>query len=303
MKLISWNVNRARSSRAREQVEALALASEAHLPDVVALQEVSSVSIPVYKETLEGIGLSEIVHTLDSSLDVKPAGVLVASQFGLARIPLPELADVLPEGTWTSDRHEIETHWRLHALRVGVASPAIDFDLFNVYITPGSHHVLGTNGRLGPYLKLDLLSAVYHSLASGTSRYHVLCGDFNTPQEEKSNCEIVTWGYDWERGSYRLRRPDQHAVEWNILRELAQYEMRDVYREFHGYANAGSDEAISYLKTYRARRDERRRYDHIFASRTLIPRSARYLIALRVQGLSDHAPLEVVLEHDSELPR
>ena len=79
------------------------------------------------------------------------------------------------------------------------------------------------------------------------------------------------------------------AAERSVLRGLADHDLPDVYRTLHGYGVRD----FSWVLRRRGR-TVRRRFDHVFASRSLEPRSCTYLHELRERGLSDHSPLEVV---------
>jgi len=152
---------------------------------------------------------------------------------------------------------------------------------------------LPTGRKRYPSIKLDLLSGIYHALALPTDRLRILCGDFNTPQEEKSTGEIITWGYDFNKnkGSYRLARADQHEAEWRVLRGLAAYNLPDAYRLIHRYGSSESAKVGSWRKY---------RFDHIFASQTLAAQSVTYLHMLNAQRLSDHVPIEAVFAPKTE---
>ena len=69
-----------------------------------------------------------------------------------------------------------------------------------------------------------------------------------------------------------------------MLTGLAEHDLHDVFRVVHGYARS----AFSIVM-----RGTPRRYDHVFASRSLNPTTAEYLHGLREAKLSDHAPLVV----------
>jgi exonuclease III len=60
MRVVSWNVAR-RSSRLAEQAAALARRE----PDVVALQEVTYRTLPLWKAALETIGLAHVRTSLE----------------------------------------------------------------------------------------------------------------------------------------------------------------------------------------------------------------------------------------------
>jgi len=140
--------------------------------------------------------------------------------------------------------------------------------------------------QLYPSLKLDLLAGVYHTLAIPAQRPRLLCGDFNAPQHERENGEIITWGYIKRHGDYILTYPRQHELELGILHGLSTYDLHDVFRKVHGYTGKMQEDGWSWC--YRNSRWYR--FDHIFASYALYPRQAQYLHAFRKSGLSDHAP-------------
>lgn len=284
MKLISWNVN-GRVKDGPEQVQALSRQE----PHVVALQDIREAAVAEYERAFAKIGLYHMLHTLqDASDSTTPTGVLIASCFELSRLP-PFLPTVLrPEGFWSPDPEKVIRHWTRRTLFVTFQSPWGRIDLYNAYITPGNHKETTSSGRSSyPWIKWDLFSGIYHAFAVPTDRLRILCGDFNTPQEEKQTGEVITWGYDKKKGNYRLTRPDQDKVERSVLQGLVAYDLTDAYRRVHGYENCGSEETFSW-RTYR--------YDHIFASQALYPQSVHYLQEVRQLRLSDHVPIEVVFD-------
>jgi exonuclease III len=123
----------------------------------------------------------------------------------------------------------------------------------------------------------------------------LLCGDFNAPQHERENGEIITWGYLKRHGDYILKYPSQHELELGVLRGLSGYDLHDVYRRLHGYVGHMQEEAWSWC--HRGRFTYR--FDHLFASEALCPVQACYLHAFRENRLSDHVPLEVLFEPES----
>ncbi len=133
---------------------------------------------------------------------------------------------------------------------------------------PANHYEPDANGGclLYPYLKLDLLAGVYQSHATPAHRPRLLCGDFNAPQHEQENGEIITWGYLKRHGDYTLKYPRQHELELGILRELSAYDLQDVYRRLHGYGEQ-TQEGWSWCY----RNHIRYRFDHLFASHALCP--------------------------------
>ncbi len=267
-----------------EQVKALSHRD----PHIVALQDVRAAAVSRYEMAFTQIGLLHIAHTFQDSLETTPTGVLIASRFELDRLPTLPSEVLWPEGLRSPDREKVIRHWTRRTLFVALQCSWGKINLHNAYITPTNHKEKTSDGVIDyPSIKLDLLSGIYHALSFPSVRPRVLCGDFNTPQEEKRTGEIITWGYKKRGGIYRLAKPDKDTIERRILQGLAVYELYDVYRRFHGYENCGSEEACSWRKY---------RYDHIFASQTLYPQSICYLQDIRRLQLSDHVPVEVVFE-------
>ena len=297
MRLISWNVARA-LKKVPELVEALGNRD----PDIVAFQEVNAHAAPLFEKEFARIGLPYVAHTLQDSFEGKLSGVLIASRFALNLLTGLPQSELWPEGLHSteSDSETLTRHWSKRMLFVTINSPWGEIDLYNVYITPYYSGERLPDGRPYHRVKLELLAGLYKTLSSHTNRLRILCGDFNTPQEERSNGEIITWGYEKKKnGDYKLTKPYQHELEINILSRLKDYDLLDVYRSIHGYANSGSDEAISHVQVRQNKRTGEKhlfkwRYDHVFASKKLLPQSAQYLHNLGMLKLSDHTPIEAV---------
>src|SRR4051794_28664422 len=90
MRLVTWNVA-GRVTRQPEQAAAVAGAGA----DVVALQEVTARTLPLWREALGGAGFADCMATLDAPLAAsgrRLLSVLVAAREPLERLPPP--ADV-----------------------------------------------------------------------------------------------------------------------------------------------------------------------------------------------------------------
>ena len=223
--------------------------------------------------------------------------MLLASRFPLSLLPNKPESALWSQGCNTPDREKLQRHWSRRTLFALLHSPWGEIELANVYITPANHFEKDGNGMRQPYpyLKLDLLAGVYHTLAIPAQRPRLLCGDFNAPQHERESGEIITWGYLKRHGDYILKYPRQHELELGLLHGLSAYDLHDVYRRLHGYDGQTQEEGWSWC--YRSRFTYR--FDHLFASHTLSPVQACYLHAFRERRLSDHAPLEVLFERAS----
>ena len=108
LRVITWNVAR-RSSRLAEQAASLA----SREPDVVALQEVTDATLPLWRALLERIGLPHIRASLDSAdprrtpASRRRTGVLVASRAALrdpsVTLPVPWVETAV--AAVSDDRH------------------------------------------------------------------------------------------------------------------------------------------------------------------------------------------------------
>ena len=177
MRVITWNVAR-RSSRLAEQAACLA----SRELDVVALQEVTDATLPLWEALLERIGLLHIRASLNvADPSREPAsrrrtGVLVGSR---AELRDPLMALPVP--------------WDETAV-AAVADTAIG---------PVEIHCLHVPNAANGWVKAHTLQAVRAGLQVAPRMARVVCGDLNTPRRERESGEVVSFARD-SRG--RLRR-------------------------------------------------------------------------------------------------
>jgi exonuclease III len=269
MKVLSWNVN----GRVRAVASQAAAIHDRH-PDVVTLQEVTEVTRGGLRQALTEGGLTSVVDSfelLESTshlIGPRRYGLLVAARFPLRPLADPQFSVPWPERI------------------LGVQGKSVS--IFTTYIPPGS-----SNG----WKKIEMFEGLYAGLAKFSAGPRILSGDFNAPQFERANGDIITWGqYVLDDGQVAVwgrcrggtgQRWD--AGERNVLRGLSRFDLADVFRTLHGYQR---EEFSWYLKCKGVLIG--RRFDHVFASASLQPTSCTYLHALREAGLSDHSPIEVV---------
>jgi exonuclease III len=266
MRVVSWNVAR-RSSRLAEQAAALA----GREPDVVALQEVTSRTLPLWRAALETIGISHVRASLDRADPArKPAarrstGVLLGSRtpLGVAPalpVPWPETA--------------------IAALSSSAGTGAVEL------------HCVHVPNAANGWVKVRTLEAIRHGLASAGRGPRVLCGDLNTPRRELPDGVVISFARD-SRGRLRPERGSEwDEAELGVVPGLRELGYSDAFRAVHGYAQREP----SWTWRRIAGHDGGWRLDHVFASEALRPASAAYHHAWREQGLSDHSALEVVLQ-------
>jgi exodeoxyribonuclease III len=260
MRLITWNVAR-RRTRLAEQAAALAT----RRPDVVALQEVTATSEPLWRAALPEIGLPHVACSLEwAAPDRRPAGprragVLLASAEPMAAGP-PDWP--LP--------------WREVALTAQVGQR----------LTVHTVHVpQAANGVIKP----QTLDAVYEGLRAGAGTRRLVCGDFNTPRRETVEGELVTFAQD-RYGRLRPERGESwDRAERRMLIGLDEVGMVDAFRTLNGY------EPRDVSWTWR-RWGGGYRLDHVLASKDLAITACAYIHEWRETGLSDHSALELDLE-------
>lgn len=258
MRLLTWNVA-GRVARLPEQVSAVGAVA----PDVVALQEVTKRTLPLWREALRGLGLPHTVSPLDDGAPPKPRRLAVLTA---ARSPVGRLAD--PPGLpWPE---------RVVAASVQDAAPV---QIVNV------HSPISPSPDLAKVLTHEALAA--HLAGPGPVPI-VLCGDLNTPRRELPDGNVLTFACESD-GRLRPERGERwDEAERALVVGLRAHGFVDAFRTVHGY---GEREATW---TY-PRGGGGYRIDHVLA-RGLEPRAAIYAHSWREAGLSDHSGLVVDLD-------
>jgi exonuclease III len=244
--LLSWNVAHRRCCEA--QVRAIS----DRAPDAIALQEVTERTVrnlePLLQDRfpflLHSCGRE---HLPDDSL-ARHYGELIASRWPLTSLPAEDCG--LP--------------WAERLLSVVIDTPFGEVELHTAYIPPGSSH---------GWLKVETLEGIYRRLARPSERPRILCGDFNTPQAEHADGRVITWAESVGTED-AITLDGSHGERWDkaerdVLTGLQQHDLRDTFRALHGY----SEQEFSWFIT-RNGRTTGRRFDHVFASHSLIPRHA-----------------------------
>jgi endonuclease/exonuclease/phosphatase family metal-dependent hydrolase len=261
--LITWNVAR-RASRIVEQATALA----AREPDVVALQEVTRRTLPLWRSAFGFMGLVNVRASLD---DADPArtpatrrltGVMLAS-----RSPLSDV------------RRPLVVPWPETALCGSAQTGKGPVEVFCVHVPNAA------NGLI----KVRTLQAVRHGLTVAEPAPRVLCGDLNTPRRELPGGQVISFARD-SRGRLRPDRgAEWDAAELDVVPGLQELGYQDAYRALH--------DAPEPSWTWRriAGHEGGWRIDHIFASPQLRTVACHYHHSWRDRDLSDHSALEADL--------
>lgn len=266
VRLITWNVA-GRSKRLPEQAVAVA----AREPDIVALQEVTARTRPLWNRAFELMGLTHVsASSVDSGLSGGAIGRRTLVMIG-ARVALEEAHTPLavPRGE--------------SALSVLAESTSGPLEIHCVHVPNAA------NG----WVKVNTLQALRSGLATPSRVPRVLCGDLNTPRRELPDGRTISFARD-SRGRLRPERgPEWDAAELGIVPGLADFGYRDAFRTCHGYASRSP----SWTWKTIAGHDGGWRLDHTFLSKRLRPLACQYHHQWREQGLSDHSALETDLDY------
>jgi len=252
VRLVTWNVA-GRFGKQPEQAEALAGAGA----DVVALQEVTVRTEPLWRESLAAMGFTACETALDG-LPPPPTkrrlAVLTAARSPLTRLSAP------PDLPWPE--------------RV-LCCAVVGVEVINV------HSPIAPSPELA---KIRTHEAVAAYLANLPSAPRVLCGDLNTPRRELADGTLLTFAHDTD-GRLRPERGERwDLAERALVRHLGWV---DAFRVLHGY---GSRDASWTFAGDRGGW----RLDHVLVD-GLTPVAASYAHEWRRAGLSDHSALIVDL--------
>jgi len=264
VRVLTWNVAR-RVSALVEQAAAIA----GREPDLLALQEVTGRTLPLWRAACATIGLEHVRSSLE---DADPArepasrrrtGVLIA-----ARQPLVDAGAAMP------------VPWAETALSAQVTDPGVELCCVHV---PNA-----ANG----WVKVETLRAIRAGLAAAPRGARVLCGDLNTPRRESPDGKVLSFGRD-SRGRLRPKRGSEwDQAELGVVPGLRELGYRDAFRALHGYAAPEP----SWTWERIAGHGGGWRLDHVFASPELGLMATTYHHEWRDRGLSDHSALEADLE-------
>ena len=251
MRVITWNVA-GRVSRQPEQAQAIAAVGA----DVVALQEVTSRTLPLWRAALAARGFVACETALDGLPEIRRRrllGVLTAARRPLVRLPAP--ADV---------------PWPERALCCVVA----DVEVVNL------HSPIAPAPDLA---KVRTHEAIAAYLSTSTDRPRILCGDLNTPRREFPDGGVLTFAHD-SAGRLRPERGERwDRAERALVHDLRAHGWVDAFRALHGY-----DERQASWTFARDRGGWR--LDHVLVH-GLRPLASAYAHDWRRAGLSDHSAL------------
>ena len=164
MRVVTWNV----AGRVRRQAEQAAVLAAVGA-DVVALQEVTSTTLPLWEAALAEMGMT----ALETALDDAPAG-------GRRR----------PLGVLTAARQPLE--------RLG-PPPAVPWPERVLCCLAGDVEIVNLHSPIAPapdLAKIRTHEAVAAYLDGSPGRPRILCGDLNTPRRELPDGDVMTFAFD-----------------------------------------------------------------------------------------------------------
>jgi exonuclease III len=255
VRLVTWNVA-GRVSRQPELAQAIAGIGA----DVVALQEVSARTLPLWRTALADCGFAGCETALDGLPAVsrrRLLGVLTAAREPLVRLPAP------PQAPWPE---------RVLCCLAG------DVEVVNL------HSPISPAPDLAKVLTHEAIAAY---LAAGAGRPRILCGDLNTPRRELADGDVLTFAHD---SAGRLR--PERGERWDRAERALVYGLRahgwvDAFRALHGYGERHASWTFAHDRGGW-------RLDHVLVA-GLRPVAGAYAHDWRRTGLSDHSALVVDL--------
>ncbi|HMR41800.1 MAG TPA: hypothetical protein PKA90_15380, partial [Ignavibacteria bacterium] len=178
-----------------------------------------------------------------------------------------------------------EVGWSEKILRTRFWKGDKKIELVNTQIPPGS-----SNG----VRKEITFKEIYKNLEKSKHKYKILCGDWNSPQEEFPGGKIMTWGEKYGRNKEITKyKANKDECERLLLEKTNNLDLYDDFRRVHGYkVNEYSWVHKNKTKT------THRRYDHIYSTKNLDLKDCHYEHSFREKGLSDHSA--IVSEYEIE---
>ena len=257
VRLISWNVAR----RVTVLAEQAAAVGE-RAPDVLALQEVTARTLPLWEAACATLGLGHVACSLrDADPARVPAGPRRTGVLLASRAPLEQRAGAARS--------------RGRSRRWPRASDGIEYHVVHV---PNA-----ANGAIKP----RTLAAVRAGLAA-RSGPRVLCGDLNTPRREHPDGTVWSFARDGRGRLREARAGFWDEAELGVVPGLRELGFTDAFRALNGYGSREPSWAFRHGGGWRL--------DHVFCSAELEPRACAYHHDWRLRGLSDHSALEADLE-------
>jgi exonuclease III len=255
VRLVTWNVA-GRVGRQPEQAQAIAAVGA----DVVALQEVTARTLPLWRTALAESGFGACETALEGLPETRRGrllGVLTAAREPLVRLPAPA-----------------GVPWPERVL----CCTAADAEIVNL------HSPIAPAPDLAKVRTHEALAAY---LAEGSDGPRILCGDLNTPRRELPDGDVLTFAHD-SAGRLRPERGERwDRAERALVHGLRAHGWVDAFRAVHGYGEREASWTFAHDRGGW-------RLDHVLVD-GLQPLASAYAHDWRRAGLSDHSALVVDL--------
>lgn len=265
IRLLSWNTA-GRVAKHAVQVEYI----KSVQPDIIAIQEATARTIPMWRRA--AANELSLPHFIDSRSLAPDQSILTGprryAQVFASRYPLRSLSP-----------GSFPVPWQERVLSVSVRAPFGPIEAHTTHIPPGSVH---------KWLKIEMFEGIHHRLTRRCRGHRLLCGDFNMPRRELEDGTVLYWGTaERADGTLRRVRPLRWSAGERSVREgLAPFDLADAYRALHPPV-----ERVETWIPSQGPNSNPRRFDHLYASKSLGVHQCDYDHQPRIDGLSDHSVL------------
>jgi len=268
----SWNLNSRTNPKTLQQQADYLLSQNI---DIITLQEVVEKSDIFFKSYFKDWHIaSSFDYVEDKSILVRNRkyGQLIVSRYPL-EVDNPYKTNIpFPERVLTAYIKDL------------------DLRIMTTHIPPGS-----SNG----VIKVEHYEGLYNFLEKTKDIRTILTGDFNSPQGETADGEVITWGQRKNSQGklvYRINpkwKDDCDAKRWDeaersIIQNHTNCNLKDAFRSHKGY----QDNSASWF----TRQKVGRRYDHIFIPTDMTINEVGYEGKVVELGLSDHLPIKLIID-------